>query len=130
MSLTLVFFLALAAVETPQCLCEGDMYCFCSGDGGASLGKYQIQACYVKDVNRIYRINPPYKHEDVYHIDTAEEIIELYIGYWGHESVMGRRSDMRDRVRIHNGGYDGWSEPETFNYWMRFWYELERIEDE
>ncbi len=111
--------LLLIATETESCRCAGDEYCYCIGDGGASHGCLQQGRLYVQDVNDYFGTDYQWP-EDCYHRETAIEITTLYMKRWVTPEKLGRTVLVRDVVRTHNGGWDGWREPETLPHWNKF----------
>lgn len=129
MGITTIFFMALIAAETPNCAClDQASFCFCIGDSGASWGAYQIQNIYVRDINRIYGTS--YVHEDALDTVKATRMVGMYVSHYGTRARIGREVILSDLASIHNNGPGGWSDPETFAHWYRFWVELERMKNE
>ena len=63
---------AIMAIETPH----GELV----GDGGRSLGRLQITAACVRDVNRIYHRS--FRHRDALYESRAREIATLYLRHY------------------------------------------------
>lgn len=87
------------------------------GDGGKSVGPFQISQAYLDDVNRISGIN--YTREDCYHYAYAKKITEIYLRHYCTKERLGHEPSARDYCRIHNGGPDGWKEQCTLAYWYK-----------
>jgi hypothetical protein len=86
------------------------------GDGGRSLGPYQIQWAYWKDsgVGGSYAQvrNPAY----------AERVM---VAYWKRYCPQAlANSDYQTLARIHNGGHSGARNPATMRYWRKVTLEL------
>ncbi len=89
------------------------------GDAGASWGILQIQKRVILDVNRKYGTS--YTHQDVFELNCAEEIFELYIQMWTEhlEKKENRLPTEEDIVRIWNGGPTGYKRDTTLKYLKR-----------
>jgi len=88
------------------------------GDNGTSYGCLQIKAIYVKDVNRILG-EERYTHEDAFNRAKAYHMFIIYTDHYATERRLGREPTTEDRVRIHNGGPNGWKKPHTKAYWNK-----------
>jgi len=118
MELTSLFFAVLMMCETPNCKCNDEHYCYCTHDDGKGLGAYAIHECVIIDVNRVFGTN--YDHTDAYHIQTAEEIMRLYLGHYVCERRLGRKPTWEDAARVHNGGPNGFKKACTMKYLRKF----------
>lgn len=89
------------------------------GDNGRALGRYQIWACYVADVNRI--AGTSYSHSDVHNPAKARAMVETYLEHYGkrYAKKTGKKPTMEVLCRIHNGGPDGWKKDSTLPYWEK-----------
>ena len=86
------------------------------GDGGRSIGPYQIQRAYWQDaVSHIPAIGGRY--EDVRDRRYAEAIILSYWDRYAREAL--RRGDYEVLARVHNGGPRGHRKAATLAYWYR-----------
>ena len=74
------------------------------GDNGRSYGRFQIQQCFIDDVNRVYKTN--YKLSDAVDPIKAKAIVVLYWKYWGkfYEIKTNRKMALIDYARLHNSG--------------------------
>ena len=125
MTAWILFLKALALVESggnPEAI----------GDGGASWGKYQLQAAYVQDASEWGLANgviaKPFKHEDALNPERAELIIYCYMKRYATPKRLGRQPTMEDWTRIHNGGPNGYRKLEaTQPHWNKVKKELERM---
>jgi len=81
------------------------------GDGGRSLGPYQIQRPYWQDSN------VPGRYGDVRNVEYAERVM---IAYWQRycPTALARR-DYQTLARIHNGGPQGHRKAATLKYWKK-----------
>lgn len=87
-----------------------------SGDGGRSLGPYQISRAYWKDSGVAGR------YEMVRSRSYAERVM---IAYWKRYSPRSlKRCDSQTLARIHNGGPKGATRGSTRSYWLRVRSEL------
>lgn len=84
------------------------------GDGGASLGPYQISRAYWSD-SRV-----PGRYEMVRDRAYAERVM---IAYWKRYCPRG---DAQTMARVHNGGPRGPRKAATLNYWRKVQRELSR----
>jgi hypothetical protein len=81
------------------------------GDGGRSLGPYQITREYWSDSG------VPGRYEWVRDRGYAERVM---LAYWRrHCPEALRRLDAKTLARIHNGGPTGPAKKTTFPYWLR-----------
>jgi len=90
------------------------------GDGGKSIGPYQISYAYWQDaVDFDASIGGQY--EDCRNKDYAERVV---LAYWRRYVPHG--PDER-RARVHNGGPAGHRKPATERYWQKVQRELARL---
>ena len=81
------------------------------GDGGRSIGPYQIQWKYWRDANL------PGSYKDVRNPAYAEKVM---VAYWQrHCPAALAREDYATLARVHNGGPDGARNPATACYWRK-----------
>ena len=88
------------------------------GDGGASRGPYQIQRAYWADAleGSVWAASLDYDR-DVWDARSCEIVI---VRYWARYAPAALADeDLQVLARVHNGGPDGASEPETLDYWPR-----------
>ena len=94
------------------------------GDGGRSLGPYQISERYFNDAvkqnpslldgGRSYAnvIGPG---SDAY----SRDVMQGYMDQYATESRLGHMPTDEDIARIHNGGPNGYKNPNTNKYWVK-----------
>ena len=103
------FFTALSAVESGH---DDNAV----GDGGASIGRYQIQWAYWKDaIDHDPSIGG--KYEDVKDPAYARRIMLAYWDRYARKALAER--DFETLARIHNGGPRGASKDATIPYWRK-----------
>ena len=90
------------------------------GDGGRSIGPYQIQRSYYNDA---VQFNPDLgkriKYEDLKgagSIAKSEEIMQAYSNRYTTEGRLGRSPTFEDAARNHNGGPNGYKKDATKGY--------------
>lgn len=105
------FFYALATVESNH---DDNAV----GDGGASIGRYQIQRPYWID-SRV-----PGKYEQVKDKAYAERVMLAYWKRYCPEALKNR--DYEVLARIHNGGPRGHKKQATVAYWNKVKAELDK----
>lgn len=90
------------------------------GDGGKSIGPYQISYAYWQDA---VDFDPTIggQYEDCRNKDYAERVV---LAYWRRYVPNG--PDER-RARVHNGGPAGYRKPATERYWQKVQRELARL---
>lgn len=81
------------------------------GDGGRSLGPYQISRAYWRDSG------VPGRYEMVRNKSYAERVIKAY--WQRHSPKALARLDFQALARIHNGGPRGPGARPTLPYWQR-----------
>ncbi len=88
------------------------------GDGGRSVGPYQIRREYWRDSGI------PGKYAWVRNVRYAELVM---LNYWRrHCPEALRRGDWQTLARVHNGGPDGDRDRRTINYWRRVQQQIRR----
>jgi len=102
------FFLALAEVESGH----DDA---AVGDGGASIGRYQIQKPYWRDAVEFSDIGGIYT--DVKKKAYAERVMRAYWKRYCPKAYYAR--DYETLARIHNGGPKGHKKKATIAYWAK-----------
>jgi hypothetical protein len=81
------------------------------GDGGRSIGPFQIQWRYWHDAS------VPGRYSDVRNVEYAEKVM---LAYWSRHCPQAlARGDWKTLARIHNGGPQGPRNPATMAYWKR-----------
>lgn len=86
------------------------------GDGGRSLGPYQIQRSYWKDAR------VPGRYEQVRDPRYAERVMMAYWRRYCPQSLA--RRDYQTLARVHNGGLAGARKKATIPYWRKVVKEL------
>jgi hypothetical protein len=87
------------------------------GDNGRALGRYQIHAEAVKDVNRIYKTN--YTHKDMFDPVKAEDVLVKYLTFWGkfNKKHKGIEPSLKNLAAMWNGGGpSGFKNSKALNY--------------
>lgn len=89
------------------------------GDNGKALGRYQIHACYVADVNRIAKAS--YTHTSAHDGAIAACMVRVYLRHYArrYERLTGLVVDAEALCRMHNGGPNGYKKPCTLPYWEK-----------
>lgn len=89
------------------------------GDKGKALGRFQIWQTYVDDVNRIAKT--AYKWEDAKDPVKATAMVRIYLNYYGrrYQKVTGKPASRMVLAQIHNGGPNGFKNPNTVKYWEK-----------
>lgn len=88
------------------------------GDGGRSLGPYQIQWKYWRDAGL------PGSYRDVRNPAYAEKVMLAYWERYCPDALA--RQDYATLARVHNGGPQGTRNPATLYYWRKVAKELRR----
>jgi len=103
------FYAVLATVES-----GGDPSAI--GDGGRSVGLYQISKLYVDDVNRI--AGTCYIYDDRFDQVKSRKMVEIYLTHYGrrYTRLTGCAVTFDVLAAIHNGGPDGWRKHSTLKY--------------
>lgn len=98
---------------------ESNANSFAVGDGGKSIGSFQITKEYVDDVNRIY--NKRYTHNDRYDRRKSRQMTILYLLHYGrlYERRTNKEATYEVLSRIHNGGPNGMYKDSTIPYWVK-----------
>ena len=78
------------------------------GDGGASVGAYQIQKIYVDDINQ-WGYN--YSYDDRYDRNKSRDMARIYLTHYG--------GTIEEMARKHNGGPRGHKKHATLRYWHK-----------
>ena len=85
------------------------------GDGGDSIGRYQIQHAYWLDA--VERSGLGGRYENVRDKDYAEKIMLAYFRRYAPEALGS--GDWERLARIHNGGPTGHQRDSTLPYWNK-----------
>ena len=113
---------AIAKVES-----NGDVNAV--GDGGQSIGKYQIKRAYYQDAveydSSLKGSGKQYESckgpgSDEY----SKRVIRAYMKRYATPERLGRTPTNEDIARIHNGGPDAWKNESTKGYWEKVRREL------
>jgi hypothetical protein len=90
------------------------------GDNGKAFGRYQIWDIYVQDVNRISKLN--YRHVEMFDEEVARFVTKVYLTHYGkrYQLITGNDITVEVLARIHNGGPNGFKNPNTIKYWEKF----------
>lgn len=111
---------AIRQVESGGDACAiGDKHLF-----NKAYGPYQIREPYYNDA---VRANPSLadggrSFKDVWGRGSeqySEEVIKNYMGRYATEARLGRPPTDEDIARIHNGGPNGYKNPNTIGYWNK-----------
>ena len=88
------------------------------GDGGDSIGAYQIQYNYWLDATEFDpSIGGVYK--DVLDNRYARRVIRAYWRRYANDRRLGRSPTFEDMARVHNGGPNGYKKEATVPYWEK-----------
>lgn len=97
------------------------------GDGGRSVGAYQINRAVVRDVNRIY--GTAFSWQGMTNRADASTVFRLYITAYCTEQRLGRQPTEQDAARVWNGGPTGHRKRATREYWRRVSREIQNRPD-
>lgn len=109
---------AIRTVETGACTRPADAV----GDGGRSLGPYQIMRGYWADACTADPSLARFPYETVRDAAYARRVIVAYWQRYAREALA--RGDLQTLARIHNGGPAGARNPRTAGYWAKVVREL------
>ena len=93
-----------------------------------AAGLYQLRPIYVRDVNRIDRLNhpelksPQFTLEDRFSITQSAYMVRVYLRHWGGRERLSPSSEadwITKLARIHNGGPHGHKKDSTVGYGAR-----------
>lgn len=87
------------------------------GDGGDSIGCYQIQKCYWLDAKEFSDLDGTYL--DCYNRGYADRTVRFYMDRYATKRRLGREVTQEDIARIHNGGPNGYKKECTKKYWSK-----------
>lgn len=104
-----LFFDALREVET------GFSNNPLDGDGGRSIGPYQISRAYWEDATVDFWERGVY--QDCRSAKYAETVIEAYMARWCPDALISH--DFETMARTHNGGPRGPQKSSTYHYWNK-----------
>ena len=106
-----------------MCIVESQCDSSKVGDGGDSIGAYQIQYKYWYDaVEFDSSIGGTY--EDCLDKEYSLTIIRAYWNRYATTKRLGHTPTDEDRARIHNGGPNGYKKQSTKKYWAKIQKEL------
>jgi hypothetical protein len=97
------------------------------GDGGRSVGAYQISRGTVSDVNRIYGTR--FSWTGMTNREHAGTVFRLYVSTYCTERRLGRTPTEQDVARVWNGGPLGHTRKSTAAYWKRVKREIQNRRD-
>ena len=104
----------LDAICTVESNCNDDAV----GDGGDSIGAYQIQYAYWKDATDFDKsIGGSY--QDCKDSEYSRKIVLAYWSRYATITRVGEEVTDEDRARIHNGGPNGYKRNSTNKYWTK-----------
>ena len=90
------------------------------GDGGLSIGPYQIMECYHSDAKAFDPSLPPYESlRGPGSIANSERVMQAYSNRYTTEKRLGRPPTFEDFARNHNGGPDGYKKDSTVGYFAK-----------
>lgn len=96
------------------------------GDGGESIGAYQIQYVYWVDaVTRNPRLGEGFVYTDVAVSDIYARMVVA--AYW--DRYAKDKTNLEHLARIHNGGPRGHTKEATIPYWIKVQREMERLKN-
>jgi hypothetical protein len=81
------------------------------------VGKYQLSAIMVRDVNRILG-KEVYTYSDRSDPVKSRKMVIIYLRHYGTAKRIGREPTVQDLVLIHAAGPDGWKQSEALWYWQ------------
>jgi hypothetical protein len=94
------------------------------GDGGASIGRYQIQKAYWLDATE-YDKTIGGRYEDVRNPAYARRVMVAYFKRYARQAWEAK--DWQTLARIHNGGPRGHEKQATVKYWEKVKKELDGV---
>jgi len=106
------FFYALHQVETSGR--TGAIY----GDGGRSLGPYQISKAYWLDATHRSPKLRNQGYRSVTRVDYSKQVVRAWMQRYHPRAV--RTKDYETMARAHNGGPKGHKKSATLKYWNSF----------
>lgn len=90
------------------------------GDGGRSIGPYQIMWAYHYDAKQYDRSLPPYAAmKGPNSFDNSERVMQAYSCRYTTPRRLGRTPTFQDFARNHNGGPNGYKNSRTYNYYRK-----------
>ena len=84
------------------------------GDHGRAIGALQIQSHVVRDVNKFFGTS--YSHAQMTNRAIAQFVFNAYLWIYATPARLGRAVTDIDRMRIWNGGPNGWRRRTTLCY--------------
>ena len=94
------------------------------GDGGASIGPYQIMWAYWYDAQQYDQSltnngNTYQNCKGAGSYQYSRRVIQAYMDRYATPSRLGHTATSEDIARIHNGGPNGYKNPNTLAYWQK-----------
>lgn len=91
------------------------------GDNGKSLGIYQIQLAYFKDV-KIYDKRIKFDYQSLTNKNNSKKILIAYLNKW--EPLAVKKGDWQTLAKAHNGGNNwrnktGQAKAKVQKYWLK-----------
>lgn len=91
-----------------------------AGDGGRSIGPYQIMKGYHADASKFDSTLPPYdKMKGPDSISNSERVMQAYSHRYTTEARLGHKPTFEDFARNHNGGPNGYKSKSTNGYFEK-----------
>ena len=99
------------------------------GDGGRSIGPFQIQKSYYDDAvqkdSSLTADGKTYQNcKGPGSIEYSKRVTQAYMNRYATEGRLGHKPTDEDIARIHNGGPNGYKNPATEKYWAKVKKEL------
>ena len=99
------------------------------GDGGRSIGPYQIMRNYYDDAKKQDPSLPPYESlKGPNSTRNSERVMQAYSDKYATEARLGREPTFEDFARNHNGGPNGYKKDSTIGYYGKVESNLEMLE--
>ena len=90
------------------------------GDGGLSIGPYQIMECYHADALQFDPTLPPYESmKGPDSISNGERVMQAYSNRYTTKARLGHEPTFEDFARNHNGGPNGYKKESTTGYFEK-----------
>ena len=107
---------AIRSVETGDCADP----LLAVGDGGRSIGPYQIMESYYADALQFDPTLPSYESlQGPDGFSNSERVMQAYSNRYTTEARLGRKPTFEDFARNHNGGPNGYKKESTTRYFER-----------
>lgn len=102
------------------------------GDGGRAIGPYQIHEVYWMDAAQY---DPTLKYGGQTYqncigpgsMEYSERVMQAYMSRYATARRLGHAPTDEDIARIHNGGPNGYRNPNTLGYWQKVRHHLHRV---